>query len=264
MKDITVIVPLLSEQVVSTKLDEAIESLKRCQEYYKDGNLKLLMVVPKSCEYDYPYYEELQSKVIVNDGETDYCSQINFAVDHVDTEYFSILEYDDEYKPKWFKFANEYSFGNEDVSIFIPLNVVTDKDGKHWQYCNEVALAKDATKELGFIDFECLENWSGFNLTGAIFNTQDFIKCGKYKPSIKIAFNYELLLRMANKGLKLMVVPKEGYIHLIGMKGSLTEQYNKEIAKEDIQKWFDLAKREYSYDVDRNKGITVKKDVELS
>jgi hypothetical protein len=48
------------------------------------------------------------------------------------------------------------------------------------------------------------------------------------------------------------------------MKGSLTEQYNKEIASEDIQKWFDLAKREYTYDVDRNKGISVKKDAELS
>lgn len=264
MKDITIIVPVLPQHINTDKFKNAIESVKNCQEHYKNGSLKVLVVIPKDNKYDYPVIEGVDMQYIVNDGETDYCSQINFAVDKVETEYFSILEYDDEYKPKWFKFAEQYSFGNEDVSVFLPLNIVTDVDGEHWQYCNELPLAREATNEMNFIDSECLENWSGFNLTGGIFNTQDFIKCGKYKPSIQVAFNYELLLRMANKGLRIMVVPKEGYIHVLGLPDSLTSKYAKDVNKEDIQKWFDLAKREYTYDEDRKKGIAEKKKAELS
>lgn len=264
MKDITIIIPVLTEHLHSDNLANAIESIKYCRDNYKDGDLKVMIVAPKAENVEYPVFEDITYNLVQNDGATDFCSQINYAVDKVDTEYFSILEYDDEYKPKWFKFANQYSFGNEDVSLFLPLNLITDVKGEHWQYCNELPLAREATNEMNFIDFECLENWSGFNLTGGIFNTQDFINCGKYKPSIKVAFNYELLLRMANKGYRIMVVPKEGYIHVLGMEGSLTEQYTKEIDGESIEKWFELAKREYTYGTDRNKGISDKTSKELS
>ena len=89
---------------------------------------------------------------------------------------------------------------------------------------------------VGVIDFECLDNCSTFNLTGGIFNTSDFIKVGGLKPSIKIAFNYEFLLRATDKKLKVIVVPKEGYKHLIGRKGSLTSEYEKTISDKDVKK----------------------------
>jgi hypothetical protein len=92
-------------------------------------------------------------------------------------------------------------------------------------------------------------------LTGAIFNKSDFIKVGKYKPSIKVAFNYELLLRLTNKGLKCMVVPKEGYVHNVGREDSLTDYYNKNLTPDEVTKWFELAFREYIFDNDRNKDI---------
>ena len=125
-------------------------------------------------------------------------------------------------------------------------------------------LATSNTDEFGFIDGQLLEVYTGFNLTGAIFNTQDFIKVGKYKPSIKVAFNYELMLRMCDRKLKMFVVPKEGYTHIIGRKNSLTDQYNKEIPAEDVKLWFELAKREHTYDHDRNKGVTIGKKVNLT
>jgi hypothetical protein len=52
-----------------------------------------------------------------------------------------------------------------------------------------------------------------------------------------------------------MVVPKEGYVHEIGREGSLTDTYNKTLSDEEINKWFELAFREYVYDTDRNKDI---------
>ena len=65
------------------------------------------------------------------------------------------------------------------------------------------------------------------------------------------------------KELKIFVVPKEGYMHVIGRKGSLTDEYNKEIAREDIKKWFDLAKIECSFNEDRNIGISNIKEEDL-
>lgn len=267
MKDITVIIPILNKDLPSEELKNAVKSVAECQKNYTKGNIKTLIVTEANAKgFDYPVFDEgVNVEYLTNDsGATDFCSQINYAVDRVNTEYFSILEFDDEYKPKWFKFAEQYHYGNEDVSIFLPINVVKDVEGQHWQYANEMALATSATDECGFIDMELLEMWTGFNLTGAIFNTEDFKKIGKYKPSIKIAFNYELMLRMADKKMKMFVVPKEGYIHKIGRDDSLTAQYNKEIPAEEIKLWFDLAKREHTYDHDRNKGIIKSKNVKLS
>lgn len=266
MTDITVIIPILSKDLHSEELVKAVESVKVCQEHYTDGKLKVMIVTnPDGNGPDYINFDGIDYEYILNEsGVYDFCSQINFAVDMVGTEYFSILEFDDEYKPKWFKFANKYSYGNEDVSIFLPINVVTDISGEHWQYGNEFALATTNSEECGFIDMEMLEAWSGFNLTGAIFNTSDFIKVGKYKPSIKIAFNYELMMRMAENKLKMFVVPKEGYKHVIGRSGSLMDTYSKEIPQDEVKLWFDLAKREYTYDHDRNKGVTIGKKTKLS
>ena len=102
------------------------------------------------------------------------------------------------------------------------------------------------------------------NITGAIINTQDFIKCGKYKPSIKAAFNYELLLRMTGKfELKAMVVPKEGYIHNLGRVGSLTDEYNKTMSIDEVNKWFGLALRESIHVEDRKKDISTIKEEDV-
>ena len=76
-----------------------------------------------------------------------------------------------------------------------------------------------------------------------------------FKPSIKVAFNYEFLLRLTKKELKVYVVPKEGYIHVIGRKDSLTDEYNKTLSREEIKKWFDLAKTEYAFTEDRKTNI---------
>lgn len=266
MEAITVIIPILDKDIASENFTKAVNSVIECQKHYTSGKLKVLIVTDGNENgSDYKDFDDIEYEYITNDtGKYDFCSQINFAVDHVDTEYFSILEFDDEYKPKWFKFANQYHFGNEDVSIFIPINVVTDINGSHWQYANEIALASSATDQLGFIDKEMLDMWTSFNLTGAIFNTSDFIKVGKYKPSIKLAFNYELMLRMVEKGLKIYVVPKEGYVHIIGREGSLMEQYRQEIPADEMKLWFDLAKRECSYENDRGKGVTIGKKISLS
>lgn len=271
MKNITIIIPVHKLNGEEEQLlRNAINSVHECQNQYSDGMLNMLIVGPKDvCDYcnnsdlfQYP-------STLVNDGETDFCSQINFAVDNIDTDYFSILELDDVYKSKWFKQAKEYYYGNESISIFIPLNV-QHTEHKNWGFGNEFALSNsfitddvDDTDEIGIINFKRIKNFPMFSLTGSIFNRNDFIKVGKFKPSIKVAFNYEFLLRLTNKGLKCMVVPKEGYIHEVGRKGSLIDTYSKELTDKEANDWNELALREYVYDEDRKKDISTISKEEL-
>jgi hypothetical protein len=266
MKDVTIIIPVHEyNDKVDALLKKALESVSECRKEFDDGHLPVVIVAPRKLDDILTHSDIYQfipeTKIIWNEGNTDFCSMINFGVDNINTEYFSILEYDDTYRKKWFKLANDYFYGNESISIFLPLNVV-HTDHKNWQFGNEFGLSNafitddvDDTDDVGIINFKRIEKCSVFNLTGAIFNRNDFIKVGKYKPSIKVAFNYELLLRLTNKGLKCMVVPKEGYVHEVGREGSLTDTYNKTLSDEEINKWFELAFREYVYDTDRNKDI---------
>lgn len=260
--DITVIIPLHEVKEGTLELvTKAIKSVRDCQKHYKDGELFINIVSPKEVYENYTFNVD---KCILNESEdTTYCGQVNYAVEHINTKYFSVLEYDDTYFEKWFKFFSQYLYGNEDVSVFLPLNVVSDIDGEHWQYGNEMPLASYFSANLGFIDFDCLQDWSNFTLAGAVINREDFINVGMYKPSIKLAFDYELLLRLTNKKLRVMVVPKEGYKHIVGREGSLTDIYRKEMEGTNaMQKWFDLAKREYQYTEDRKKGVSIKEKTE--
>ena len=263
MKDITVILPIhkLNPQD-EHYLQKALISYLENSRTYTHGEIYLMVITSRellstvttpinSLLHGYDNYS-----IIVNNGDTDYCSQINSAVKLVKTEFFSILEMDDEYTPKWFEMMYPWYEANSDTSVFLPINVQYNEELSKWQFGNEPVWANSFSNELGVIDFDCLENCSTFNLTGGVFNTEDFINIGGLKSSIKVAFNYEFLLRLTNKKLKAIVVPKEGYKHLLGRKNSLTDEYETTLTDDEIKKWFELAKCEYPYKDDRHKTIT--------
>lgn len=254
MKDITVIIPVLSSQLESNELVAAVDSVKECQKYYTDGELKVL-IVTEPCKNDYTAFSGIKYQYIVNNtGACDYCSQINFGVKHVDTEFFSILEYDDYYTKKWFKMFNDYYETNEDVSVFLPINILHNANTNEREFVNDIIWSNGFANELGYIDFDCLQASASFNLTGGIFKTSDWLG---YKPSIKVAFNYEYLLRATKKEKKqkIFVIPKEGYHHEIFKPNSLSQIYMETVTDEDNMKWFGLAKKEYAFDEDRHKDI---------
>lgn len=270
MKDITIIIPIhkLDTPEEHELLRKSLESVERNKTSY-NGNLNVMVVSSKTALANVNnvlsgfFNETSDYEIICNDEETDFCSQINVGAKLVKTEFFSILEFDDEYTDNWFKMFSEYYYSNEDVSVFLPINVQHNPEKTKWQYGNEIVWATSFSNEVGFIDFDCLENCSTFNLTGGIFNTNDFNTIGGLKSSIKVSFNYEFLLRLTNKKLKAYVIPKEGYKHVIGRENSLIDHYNKTMENDEIQKWFNLAKREYMYVEDRKTDISFKTDDEV-
>jgi hypothetical protein len=179
---------------------------------------------------------------------------VNALKDNPDIKWFSILEFDDTYTSIWLDNVKRYIDFMPDVSVLMCLEDITDfNDGKYIGFGNEAAWASAFSNEIGFIDLDCLQNYFDFYLTGSVFNLKDWLEVGGLKPSIKITFWYEWLLRATNKGKTVFVMPKVGYNHALGRNGSLVEQYKSEISREESQWWFDLAKREYFYKEDRKK-----------
>lgn len=260
MKDITIIIPIHKfEEEYIEYIQKALDSISQNQVYYTSGKLIPLIVGPSIVLDKIRDKQNIILKEDVcfkeNNGENDFCSQINYAVNTIETDYFSILEFDDKYEKKWFKMAHDYFYTNESVSLFLPINILTSKEYKDFQYANEIAWTSSFSNTLGFLDFDCLQDYSSFNITGGIFNTNDFKTIGGLKPSIKVSFAYEFLLRLTKKELKVFVVPKEGYEHTVGRTNSLFETYNKELSEEQIDKWFKLAKEECSFVEDRKTTI---------
>lgn len=248
MKDITIIIPI--HEITSEMmpyLDKALVSIKVNQKYYKHTLKPLFVCGNKDVEeLIKKEYSSDNYSYIINNGNIDFCSQINYAVEHVDTEYFSILEFDDEYMPKWFKMVLEYFNTNEDVSLFLPVNIQYNAGETHiYEFGNEMAWVNEFSDKLGYIDFKCLENYYSFNLTGGVFNTKDFISVGGFTPDIKVAFNYELLLKLTQKNLRVFVVPKEGYKHVNNRPTSLTAIYADEMTQDDVKKWFETTKSKF-------------------
>lgn len=263
MKDITVIMPILLDAYSHPKdqmLNKAVDSVRAAADNYKGGKVKLLVVSPYDETVDDTCFQCVEYKHIYNKGNTDYCSQVNLGVENVDTEFFSILEFDDYYMPKWFAMFDEYEECNKDTSVFLPINVSKNDDTGELSFVNDIVWASSFSDEIGYIDHGCLENCSVFNLTGGVFRTSDWLKL---KPSIKAAFNYEYLLRATKMKQKVFVVPKEGYHHTFFRKDSLSHRYLCELTEKDTEEWFRLAQRECAFDEDRCKTPITEKPCEL-
>ena len=254
MKDITVIIPVHEHNdFVKSLLNRAIVSVPS---EYK-------IVISTSLEVDFSYLTEEYSNVTIltNSAKNDFCSLVNYAVNEIDTKWFSILEFDDEYTNIWFNNVEKYIEYNPEISVFLPLEELIDfNQNKFIGYGNEAPWASSFSNEIGYIDNDCLQQYFDFYLTGAIFNTEDWKTYGGLKPSIKISFWYEFLLRITNKGKKVFVIPKLGYKHYVDRENSLYDIYRKTIDEKESTWYFELAKQECFYIQDRNKTYENKEE----
>lgn len=251
MKKLTIIVPVEKYGAAEkTLLKKAISSIN-----VEDIDYEVAIVGPKSImkgiKKDYP-----NARIIENEGSTDVCSQINLAVDTAG-EYFSVLEIDDWYSSTWFKNVMDHiNNETESISLYLPLTEIVDfnkpDDGSVY-YINEAVLASSFSDRLGFIDLHCIEDYFNFNLTGGVFNTADFIEVGKLKPSIKLTFWYEYLLRATQFAKVTYVIPKVGYFHTIGRADCLMSRYKNEMDQDEADWWVELARKEYFFKNDRQK-----------
>ena len=251
MKEITVIIPLhIFNDDVKTLLTRAIESVDESVNIIISAKKGLGDTLAESINFS-------NVEVVENTSdETDFCSLVNYCVsNHIKSDWFSILEYDDFYMPYWFKVAYRYIYSDKGAKVYLPLVDLYDferyeaKDKKSYcGYANEAAWASSFSDELGYIDNECLQSYFNFNMTGGIFHTDTFKEIGMLKPNIFMAFWYEFLLRITNKKHRIYVIPKIGYNHFIERNGSLSKEISSSLSSpNEGEYWLNVAKQESYY-----------------
>jgi hypothetical protein len=257
MKNITVILPVHKiDGDYKEMLNKAIEST---EDFHND--VKVSIVCPEKIKKELSdLSDKLDINIIVNKGDTDFCSQVNLGIEKCDTEWFTILEIDDVFKPIWLKSINEYVKIYSDVDIFLPIVKDVNEEGNFISFTNESAWAYGFTELQGFIDNEVLLEFQNYQISGGLYRTQKIKDNGSLKSNIKLTFGYEFLLRLTNNGIRVMTVPRIGYQHVNLREDSLfwTYKNNEEskLTEKEVKFWLDTAKKEFFFKNKRDVNYT--------
>lgn len=257
MKKTTIIIPVheFKEEIVKffDKCVESIESQKH--------STKTEVLIVHSADIDIKFFEYLKTKkfkykLISNEGNTSFQSQINLAVKSIKTEFFSILEFDDTIADTYLSNVDKYinHIDYSDVDVFLNILIEADVDNRPSKMTNEVVWSKQFVGEngtMGYLNADVLKQYTDFKICGGIFNTAKFIEFGGLKTNIDITFQLELLLRLLNNGCKIFVLPKVIYKHIINRENSLFDVYGKTTTNEDRSFWFEKAMSEFYFTNDR-------------
>jgi hypothetical protein len=257
--NITTIIPIheINEKVL-TYLEKALESIVK-QEGIEEKP-SIILVYDKNLDAELKVFMKkylesgLNILFVKNDGNTDYQSQVNLAVDSVTTDYFSVLEFDDEYGLTFFKNAIKYVEIYSEIDVFLSMMIEVNERNEGIKLTNETVWAQQfvgENGEMGYLNINALKQYTDFKLSGAIIKTTEFKNLGKYKSNIKLAFMYEFLLRALNNASKIYTIPKIGYKHLATREDSLFNIYLKTMSLQERKFWFETATNEANFMNDR-------------
>ncbi len=248
MKKITILLPLHKiDDEYSVMLNNAVSSL---EDFHND--VVLMIICPPNVKNSLSNLsQKLEIVYQVNSGDVGFCDQINLGISKCETEWFSILEVDDEFRKVWLKSMNTYMIENPDVDVFLPVVKDVNVEGTFISFTNESAWAYGFTEKQGFIDNEVLLDYQNYQTSGGLFRTNVIKENGMFKENIKLTFSYELLLRLTHNGVKIMTVPKIGYQHVNFREESLFWSYknNEEtkLSEGEVKFWLDSAKKEFFF-----------------
>ena len=254
----TVIIPLHEySDKISSLLDKAVESVLKQEKIEKSP--QIVVVYAASIEEGVIGFKEsllrkYQNTVdilyIKNEGKTDYQSQVNLAVEKVTTDYFSVLEFDDEYGTTFFSTTNKYIKSYPEIDVFLTMMIEVNEKNEGIKLTNETVWAQQfvgENGEMGYLNLNSLKQYTDFKVSGAVIKKSEFINVGRYKSNIKLTFMYEFLLRALNNACKIYSIPKIGYKHLATREGSMFDDFQKNMPMDERKFWFDTATKEANF-----------------
>jgi len=254
---LSVILPLKSAVVkdFDEYFDKCIKSLK----IQKTPFNELIIVhtleeqlVKKLESYD---FENLNVKMIPFEGIPNYQSQINLGIENVSSDWVSFFEFDDEYSAIWFDNVQKHVAIYPEVDAFLPIVVDVDTKDVFAGFTNEATFAANFTPEMGYLNNEVLLEYQNFQTAGMVIKKSKLDEIGPMKPSMKLTFVYEFLLRLTYFTGRVMTIPRLGYKHTSMREGSIFWNYkNGEnvMSEDEVKFWISTAKREYFFVEDRN------------
>jgi glycosyltransferase involved in cell wall biosynthesis len=253
---LSVILPIKSSKAKNfgDYFEKAITSLKTQQVEFEE-----LIIVHTNEEslidilnnYD---FGNLTVTKLLWDKAPNYCEQVNYGIKLAKGSWVSLFEFDDEYSSIWFKNVGKYIESYPETQMFLPVVVEADEKGMFAGFTNEATFAANFTQEMGFLTNETLQDYQNFQTAGSVFKKQIVEDFGGFKPSIKLTFIYEFLLRLTYNSVSIMTIPKLGYKHVNLREGSIFWNYkngNEKMVEDEVKFWIQTAKKEYFFTDDR-------------
>jgi len=254
-KSVTILLPVHKiDGDYKTMFERAVKST---ESFYDD--VVLMVICPNNILGEVKKIDvgqKLSVQYLGHDEETSFTHQINLGISNTETEWFSILEIDDEYRQIWlksmFSHVNEYT----DVDVFLPIVRDVNVDGKFISFTNESTWAYGFTEKQGFLDNEVLLDFQNYQISGGLYKTSVIKDMGMFKENFKLTFPYEFLLRLTHNGVKIFTVPRIGYQHVNFREDSLFWKYkndeNEKLSEEQVKFWLDTAKKEFFFKNNRD------------
>jgi hypothetical protein len=250
-KNITILLPIhkIGEEE-SIMLSNALESI---EDFHNDIYLTIICPTDVKNKLDnFEFGQKLEVKLLENKtNDSSFSNQINLGIEDCSTEWFSILEIDDEFKNVWLSSVNEYIKNNPTVDVFLPIVKDINSEGAFISYTNESAWAYGFTDNQGYVDNEVLLEYQNYQTSGGLFKTEVIKENGKLKDNIKLTFTYEFLLRLTHNGVKIMVIPRVGYQHVNFREDSLFWNYRNaedgRLNENEVKFWLETAKKEFFF-----------------
>lgn len=253
---LSVILPIKSAKAkdFTEYFEKAITSLKNQQIGFEE----LLIVhtqeqslVELLDSYD---FGDLKVTKLLWDKEANYADQVNYGIKNAKGTWVSLFEFDDEYSSIWFKNVKTYIDSYPEVQMFLPVVVETDEKGMFAGFTNEATFAANFSQEMGVLTNDTLQEYQNFQTAGSVFKKSVVEDFGGFKPSIKLTFIYEFLLRLTYNSVSIMTIPRLGYKHVNLREGSIFWNYKygeSKMVEDEVKFWIQTAKREYFFTDDR-------------
>jgi len=188
------------------------------------------------------------------DKTPNYADQVNFGVKNAKGKWISLFEFDDEYSSIWFKNVEKYITAYPEVQMFLPVVVETDEKGMFAGFTNEATFAANFSQEMGILTNETLQDYQNFQTAGSVIKKEVFEDFGGFKPTIKLTFVYEFLLRLSYNSVTIMTIPRLGYKHTNMREGSIFYNYKfgeDKMIDDEVKFWIQTAKKEFFFVDDR-------------
>jgi glycosyltransferase involved in cell wall biosynthesis len=253
---ISIILPISTSLVkdFSEYFDKAIKSITN-QSVQPEELIIVHSEEKKLIEFLESYdFGSLKVNKILWKGEPNYCSQVNLGIKNAKSDWISFFEFDDEYSAIWFKNVEKYMQFYPEVEVFLPVVVDVDEKNAFAGFTNEATFAANFAMEVGYLTNETLHNYQNFQSAGAVYKKKIFDDFGGFKPSIKLTFVYEFLLRLTYNSVSIMTIPRLGYKHTNMREGSIFWNYKfgtDRVTDDEVKFWLNTAKKEYFFVEDR-------------
>jgi glycosyltransferase involved in cell wall biosynthesis len=253
---LSVILPIKSSKAKNFDdyFKNAIDSLKNQQIEFEE----LLIVHTKEesliellNNYD---FGNLTVTKLLWDKDPNYADQVNYGIKNAKGKWVSLFEFDDEYANIWFKNVAKYTEAYPEVQMFLPVVVEVDEKGVFAGFTNEATFAANFSQEMGILTNDVLQDYQNFQTAGCVFKKDIIDDFGGLKPSIKLTFIYEFLLRLTYNSVSIMTIPRLGYKHTNMREGSIFWNYkfgDFKMVEDEVKFWIQTAKKEYFFPDDR-------------